>query len=111
MSGAAFRQYAADLTRAAAGLDSLAESRVRRTANSAADMARLVVPVDSGETRASIDVVKVRDGYAVEATTRASVFQEWGTTTMPPQPFIGPAVDRFAPELDLLADDLAEELG
>lgn len=110
MSGADFARFAADLTRAAAGIDSLAESRVKRTANDAAAMARSVAPVETGETRASIKVVKVKDGYAVEATTRASVFQEWGTSTMAPNPFIGPAVDRFGPQLDDLADDILKGL-
>lgn len=111
MSGADLARFAADLTKAAAGIESVAESRAKRTAESAAGMARSVAPVDTGETRASIDVVKVKDGYAVEATTRASVFQEWGTSTMAPNPFIGPAVDRFAPDLDLIADDIMRRLG
>ena len=115
MSGAEFRQFAADLARAAAGLESSAEKRVDRVANRALATARSVAPVDEGDLRDGLRTRKeggVR--VVVEVTNYYVTFQEFGTSRMAPNPFIGPAVDRHAPELfkevEGLADDIAKEL-
>ena len=51
---------------------------------------------------------------AVEVTSYYATFQEFGTSKMAPNPFMGPAVDRHAPELykeiEGLADDIAKGL-
>lgn len=100
MSGEAFSKYARDLIRAAAGIDSMADLAAFRAAKGAAEMARSVAPVDAGELRREIRVVRQGNGrIAVESATVHSAFQEFGTTRMAPNPFMGPAVTKWAPEL------------
>lgn len=120
MSGDAFRKYAHDLARVANKLEPLAAIRTQRVAKGAADMARSVAPVESGALRRGIRTVRRPDGsVAVEADTSShekyyAHFQEYGTSTMAPNPFIGPAVDRWGPrlsdELEGMVDEIAKDL-
>ena len=114
----AFSEFARDLARVANNLEPLAARRVERVAKGAAATARSVAPVKSGKMRAGIDVVRRPDGsVAVEANVSGDYyphFQEYGTSDMAPNPFMGPAVDKWGPELfrevEGLADDVAKEL-
>jgi HK97 gp10 family phage protein len=100
MSGAQFATFAGDLLRASLGIESMAEAAEMRAARGALQTARAVAPVDSGETRNEIHIVKRRGGgLSVESSTEASPYQEYGTSIMPPNPFILPAVERWGPEL------------
>ena len=120
MSGEAFRKYAADLAKVAGRLDSMRDSRLLRVGKGAAATARSVAPTDTGRLRAGINVVKRPDGsVAVEADLSThddyyAHFQEYGTSDMAPNPFMGPAVDKWGPELvrevEGIADDVAKEL-
>ena len=95
-----FARYARDLARAAVGLDTMAEAAEKRVARGAAETARAIAPVDTGEMRSKIRVVKRRTGgWAVESPDVAAVFQEFGTSVMAPQPSIRPAVDLWGPRL------------
>jgi HK97 gp10 family phage protein len=51
---------------------------------------------------------------AVESTVEYAIFQEFGTSNMPPNPFIGPAFAQGAVDLvrevEAIADDVAEAL-
>lgn len=120
MSGAAFSKYARDLARVASQLEPLAAKRTLKVAKGAAGMARSIAPTETGALRAGITTVRRPDGsVAVEADTSShekyyAHFQEYGTSTMAPNPFIGPAVDRWGPrltgELEGLVDDIEREL-
>ena len=100
MSGAEFARLARDITRAAVGIESMAEAAEMRVARRALATAKAVVPVDTGETRAEMRVVRRKGrGVVVESSTVAAIFQEFGTSLMAPNPFIRPAVDRHGPEL------------
>ena len=115
MSGADFARFARDVTRAAAGIETMAEAAEMRVAKLALKTARDLVPVDTGETRDEMRVVRRRNGVAVESSTVASVFQEFGTSRMAPNPFIRPAVDRWEPrlvaEVEGIRDHVVRKLG
>jgi HK97 gp10 family phage protein len=62
-------------------------------------------PVDTGRLRNSIHAVK--DGhleYHIQDGTNYGVFQEFGTSKMPAQPFLMPAVDIVIPQLEAKID-------
>lgn len=100
MSGSEFARFALDITRASLGIESMAEAAEMRAARGALQTARAVAPVKSGATRDEIRIVKrQRGGLAVESSTEASPYQEYGTSVMPPSPFILPAVERWGPGL------------
>jgi hypothetical protein len=106
-----FARYARDLTRAAVGIESLAEAAEMRAARGALSMARSVAPVDTGETRAEIRIVRRKSGgVAVESSTEAAPYQEYGTSVMAPNPFILPAVDRWGPELVRDVEGIRDEV-
>lgn len=114
----AFLNYARDLARVAGDLDSLASLRVQRVAKGATATARSVAPTETGKLRSGLRTVRLSDGsYAVESIVSGDYyphFQEYGTSRMAPNPFMGPAVDRWAPELyreiEGLVDDISKEL-
>ena len=114
MSGAEFRRFASDLARVAAGLPSRADKATERVAQRALATARAAAPVETGELRSGLKVTRHGDGMAVEVTNYYATFQEFGTSKMAPNPFIGPAVDRHGPELykeiEGLADDISKGL-
>ena len=115
-----FSSFARDLARVAADLEPLAARRLMRVGKGAAETARSIAPVETGALRQGIRAVRRPDGsVAVEATITSrenyyAHFQEYGTSDMAPNPFIGPAVDKWEPELvrevEGLADDVARRL-
>jgi hypothetical protein len=116
MSGAEFARLARDVVRAAAGIETLADAAEMRVAKGALDTARSLVGVDTGETRAEMRVVRRRDGsVALESSTVASIFQEFGTSRMAPNPFVGPAADRWGPrlvqEVESIRDQVVRKIG
>jgi len=94
-----FARFAADLARAAVGLDESAESAVERVSKAAHATAYQIAPVDTGDLRSGLRVRRVKNRAVVEVTSYYATFQEFGTTRMAPNPFIGPAFDRHAPDL------------
>jgi HK97 gp10 family phage protein len=64
--------------------------------------ARAVAPVDTGFLRSSIQTTVTGDGLTANVTAHArySIYQELGTSRMPPQPFMGPAADAVAPSFE-----------
>lgn len=120
MSGDAFRKYAHDLARVANRLEPLAAIRTLKVAKGAAQMARSIAPVESGALQRGIRTVRRPDGsVAVEADLSSHEkyyghFQEYGTSDMAPNPYMGPAVDRYGPqlqdELEDMVDDIARDL-
>ncbi len=109
-----FTRYAADLARAATGIDKAGDAAEERAAKGALGTARSVAPEDEGDMIREMRVVKRGDGWALESPNVASVFQEYGTSEMAPNPSIGPAVDVWGPRLiadvEGIRDDVVRKL-
>lgn len=99
MSGAEFARYATDLLRAAAGLDSMATRAVTRVGRGARATAVELAPVLTGALKAHVNLRVSGAVATVETDTYYAAFQEFGTSRMAPNPFIGPAVARWGPRL------------
>jgi HK97 gp10 family phage protein len=72
-----------------------------KNASDAASIARQIVPVDTGFLQESI-AVSVSSGGVIrlEANAPYAGYVEYGTVHMSPQPFIRPAIDAVAPDLE-----------
>jgi HK97 gp10 family phage protein len=98
-------KVAVDLTAAAAGADKMASAAVRKTAFDVEATAKQFVPVDTAATKGSIFASDpggnpLHDGSLVAEigpTTEYSPYLEFGTSRMAPHAFMGPALDRHAP--------------
>jgi HK97 gp10 family phage protein len=110
-----FDRYADDLRRAAEGLDEEAEAAVMRVARGALRVAQAKAPVATGTLRNDLHIVRRGSVVAVESSVPYAVFQEYGTSTMPPHPYIGPAFAQGAVnlvrEVEGIRDEVAEVLG
>lgn len=98
---------AADLVATAAKAHAGAVVSVRSTLDDVVDTAKATVDVASGATRDSIGYDLTDAGLAGEAgpTTWWAHFIEGGTVTLPPRPFMGPALDAHAEGfVDAIAD-------
>ena len=97
---------ALEMTVAATNAGREADEVVGRVAEKVAAAQRDMAPVDTGRTRDTISAQRVAPGVWVSGTeTPYARHVEYGTSRMPPQPFIAPAGDRYADELvDAVAD-------
>ena len=88
-------------------------SALRRVASDIEADARALAPVDTGNLRDSISTTLAGDGrssaMSVEVGPSADygVYVEYGTSTQPGTPFMGPAFDRRAPGYSAALADLA----
>jgi HK97 gp10 family phage protein len=82
----------------------LARVAVERTAYAIEADAKALCPVDTGNLRSSISTTVFALSAEVGPTAAYGGYVEEGTAHMGPQPYMGPAFDRRAPEL---ADALA----
>ena len=73
-----------------------AQTIVRKTGHDVVTDAQQLVPVDTGALKNSIGVDFDPDDLGFEAgpTMEYGPFVEWGTSRMPPQPYMTPAFDR-----------------
>lgn len=64
--------------------------------------AKILAPVDTGDLENSISTTVSDGGMTVEVgpTVEYAIYQEFGTSTQPPQAFLGPASDRHIPLLE-----------
>lgn len=106
-------RLAVDLDLAAARVGFEAAAVVRKSAYEIQQTAKVLAPVDTGALRSSITVDFVGDGRggSMEAeigpTVDYGVFQEFGTSKMAPQPYLGPALDRHADGFEQGIADIA----
>lgn len=106
---------AASLERAEERVGKDAAKVVRNSAEQVKRWGRSFVPVASGATRRSIDADFIGDGRnrtmqaVIGPTTRYAGFIEWGTARMAPSAYMGPALDRVAPEFVAALDRLTAE--
>lgn len=86
---------AAEFVKAGVLAPKVVDKIVGATAREVRDDMRSSAPRDSGELVGSIRVRAAgRGAREVRAEARHAVFVEYGTSVMPPQPFVGPAADR-----------------
>lgn len=80
------------------------EVAMSKTGSDIEATAKRLVPVDTGATRASIHTDTTRAGSTITVevgpTTHYAPHLEYGTSRMPPHAFMGPALDRHAPDLE-----------
>lgn len=100
------RALAFQLQSSAGRVGALASAAVRKTAFDIQADAQALAPVDTGALRNSISVDITGDGRSLSMTAEIGptveygIFQEYGTSTQPGKPYMGPAFDRRAPLLD-----------
>lgn len=90
---------AAELTDMASGVNRHAAKAVRETAVDVENLAKQLAPVDTGTLRRSIHHEISDDGLDAEVGTDVEYgpAQEFGTSVMPPAPYLGPALDEMEP--------------
>ena len=87
-----FAAVAARISSIPAAAEAALNGAVQIAAASCAETARILVPVDSGALRASIAVASTGAGSAnVRATADYAAMVEYGTSRMPPRPYMQPA--------------------
>ena len=110
-----FDRYADDLRRAAEGLDEDAEAAVTTVGRGALAVAKSRAPVLTGTLRDELHLIQRGSVAMVVSSLDYSIFPEFGTSTMAPQPFIQPAAAwgevRLVREVEEIRDDVAEVLG
>lgn len=84
----------------AAGIKPEVDKMERKIAYRVLEVGNDLVPVLTGQTKASGDVAKDGEGYATSWESPWLPFIIFGTRFMPPRPFIQQAVNRVAPEFD-----------
>ena len=113
MSGEIGR-WANRVLKAASGIDRLGEKAVTKVSKRAAETARKAAPSDTGRLSRSIRVTVDGSRAVVETDLYYAAFQEFGTSKMAPNPFMGPAFQGHAPELvrevEGIADEIARQL-
>lgn len=104
---AELRTLAKDLGEAPKAAGHLVRTVVRKTAKDVERTAKGLAPVDTGNLKSSISTSDLRamtTSGSVEAEVRAtaeySVYQEFGTSRMAAQPFMGPALDKHSPAFE-----------
>lgn len=107
------RKLAADLQVESARVGRDVSAAVRKAAERVRDDAKNRVPVRTGALRNSIGVDTYGDGRSAGMTAvvgpveRYGLFVERGTSKMAPEPFMGPAFEAEAPNLERAIADVA----
>jgi HK97 gp10 family phage protein len=104
----------ASLTQAKGGVGAKGAKVVRRNGAKLERLAKQFAPVDTGHLRNEIHTDQSGDGrfgaleVSVVSSTPYSIFVERGTSRMAPRAFLGPALDRVAPEFIADCEALAD---
>ena len=113
MSGAdELMAVAADLGTAGVRATLAAGRAVRTTAALIEGSAKQAAPVDTGNLRNSIGTDLSPDRLSAEIGPTADYggYVEDGTSRMSPQPYMGPAFDQHAPDLERVLGDIAGDV-
>lgn len=112
----ALNSVASELERRAGQIGERGSVVLRASALRIEALAKQLVPVDTGHLRSSIGADFFGDGrYAVMRaeigpTASYGPYVEYGTHRMAPQAYMGPALDRVAPDFVAAVDAIAEPL-
>ena len=84
---------------------------LRKVAKDIERDAKILAPVDTGDLENSISTTISDAGMTAEIgpTVDYAIYQELGTSTQPPQAFLGPASDRHIPLLEQAIARIPEE--
>lgn len=109
-----FARYARDLALAAARLTGKGEAAAALVGRGALVTATRRVPVDKGDLRRSLKLVRKGETSVVIARNVAATFQEYGTSNMAPTPYMLPALEEWGPklvrEVEKIRDDTVDGL-
>lgn len=109
------RAFGARIAGSGVRIGAKAAAVVRRTGFAIERDAKTLAPVDTGNLRNSISTSMVGDGRSalmsveVGPTAAYGIYQEYGTSVMAAQPFLGPAFDRNVPAFNEAIAQLAEQ--
>lgn len=110
------RAYTASIAGQSARLAATAAAVLRKTAYDIETDAKALAPVDTAALRSSISTSFTGDGRStamsaeVGPTVEYGIYQEYGTSTQPGQPYLGPAYDRRVPGLEAAVAKLAADV-
>lgn len=97
--------FSASLTRAAAEAQTRSRTVMRKVAYDIQADAQRAAPVDTGFLRSSIGVTFQGNQYVTRFTVAPTAdyagYVEFGTSRMPPRPYMQPALDRNLPRLQV----------
>ena len=99
MSGAEFARFARDLGKAAAAIAKGGEGVAATVGRGALKTAQSIAPVEAGDLRRDLRLVRRGEVAIIETNTEYAVYQEFGTSVMAPNPFIRPTVEVWEPRL------------
>lgn len=93
---------AVDLSKAGPRARTQGSYALRKVAADIERDAKLLAPVDTGNLQNSIGTTISDNGMTAEIgpTAEYGIYQEFGTSTQPPQAYLGPASDRHIPLLE-----------
>lgn len=75
-----------------------------------AAVAQVKAPVDTGALKNSISADIDGLAFEVGPTVEHGLYQELGTSEMPPQPYLGPAFDEVAPQIEAAVASMGAQL-
>jgi HK97 gp10 family phage protein len=110
MSGAEFARFASDLLRASTGIDAMANVAAEKVGRGALKSAIAYSPDDTGALDRSLRLRRRGSVAIVETSLYYAAFQEYGTSKMAPNPFMGPAADEWGPRLVQEVEGIRDEV-
>lgn len=97
-------------TKAAAAAPQRAAIVVAKSALDLEAQSKARAPVDTGALRGSISTEITSLHAEVGPTVNYAQYLEWGTSRMPPQPFMGPALDQVEPAFIAAMQQIAGDI-
>ena len=104
------KRFARRMARLSCAMERAAAEAVNASALQAAQLARELVPVDSGELRASIHVQRQGPAANVVAGAAHAAMVEYGSSAAAPQPYMLPAARAVRGEFIRLARRAMQEV-
>lgn len=101
---------ASDLAMAAGRIEPEAKPVVERTGLQVQGTAQVLVPVDTGLLKSSIELDTDRLSFVVGSGVEYAGYVEYGTSEMSPQPYLNPALDQHLPGFDQAIANTAVEV-